>query len=657
MIKILAQSKAPVWNGLEINSKVQYGIIPTSDSVVQPVYIFQNSASTGFAWKGLNFGITYSYNNPNALIGIRNGFTFQFIPTFKAIDTEALQSSLSNGIHSKLDSLNTLTSNYQKRIQFLESYNGDSIQMPKWNLIDTSQLNMNSVLPDSLNLSNPLDTLSSNGQDINAAERLSVSEELSRCRKELDNLKSLQEKYTAQLEGLKDKKESLFSNPFSKSLPMQLRKLDVGNFTASTSPISLWGTSLFGVSVALNKGSYYIDAGIGKIQTPIFPELNQLGLSKQMIDAVSAWGRNMSSSTRVLSWIVLGKGRPEQSHFYIQGLTGRGKRDLSDTQSGNAVNYVLEAQGQWVNGGSKLEINASKSFLSRPLNLMSDAITSKGKYDVGYAFHIGWNQRVERTNTEIALKSNLYTATFNSFGITVPRHDYLQSQIQLKQGIGKKANFTIQAKYDQRGLNQKVCDFKSLNSSLRLKVFKRGNLILLASQNKGVIQIDTSSVTVNQTLLSGIFNMPLKLGKLIPIVSAQQVIAVTTNIGGLNRIENSNVSVSITKKSFSSRVGLLGVKQTSSDSLVQESYFVEGNFGITKPKWNTSITLRQNVQDAKSYGLSVNVGLAFSNLKIMVMAEKFVYDPISMPWLSLELAKKHPFRGSIQVTYTLKKSK
>ena len=569
MIKILAQSKAPVWNGLEINSKVQYGIIPTSDSVVQPVYIFQNSASTGFAWKGLNFGITYSYNNPNALIGIRNGFTFQFIPTFKAIDTEALQSSLSNGIHSKLDSLNTLTSNYQKRIQFLESYNGDSIQMPKWNLIDTSQLNMNSVLPDSLNLSNPLDTLSSNGQDINAAERLSVSEELSRCRKELDNLKSLQEKYTAQLEGLKDKKESLFSNPFSKSLPMQLRKLDVGNFTASTSPISLWGTSLFGVSVALNKGSYYIDAGIGKIQTPIFPELNQLGLSKQMIDAVSAWGRNMSSSTRVLSWIVLGKGRPEQSHFYIQGLTGRGKRDLSDTQSGNAVNYVLEAQGQWVNGGSKLEINASKSFLSRPLNLMSDAITSKGKYDVGYAFHIGWNQRVERTNTEIALKSNLYTATFNSFGITVPRHDYLQSQIQLKQGIGKKANFTIQAKYDQRGLNQKVCDFKSLNSSLRLKVFKRGNLILLASQNKGVIQIDTSSVTVNQTLLSGIFNMPLKLGKLIPIVSAQQVIAVTTNIGGLNRIENSNVSVSITKKSFSSRVGLLGVKQTSSDSLVQ----------------------------------------------------------------------------------------
>lgn len=657
MNKVLAQSNSPVWNGVEMNSKVQYAILPTSDSVIKPTFIIQNTVNTGFEWKGLNFGITYSYNNPSTLIGVRNGFTFHFVPNIKAIDTDALQAKLSAGIENKLDSLNTLTSNYQKRIQFLESFKGDSIEMPKWNLIDTSALDITPVVPDSLNISNPLDSLSRDKPNLNPLGNLNVSDELARCKSELDKLKLLREQYTSQLAGLNDKKEALFSNPFSKSLPTELRKFDIGNFTANTSQISLWGTSLFGVSAALNKGSYYLDAGIGKIQTPIFPELGQLGFSRQMMDAVSAWGKNLNSSSRVISWVVLGKGRPEQSHFYIQGLTGRGKRDLSDAQSGNAVNYVLEAQGQWVSGGSKIEMNASKSFLSRPINLMSDANSSRGRYDVGYAFHVGWNQRIENTNTEIALKSNLYTSTFNSFGIAVPRHDYLQSQIQFKQGLGKKANFTIQAKYDRRGLNQKLSDFKSLNSSLRLKIFKRGNLTLLGSQNRGLIQIDTSSVSVNQSLLSSVFSIPIKMGKIVPIITAQEVIALTTNKDGLNKIENSNVALSLAKKNVSMRLGYMGFKQTNSDSLFQESHYAEGSVGFTKSKWNASLTYRQNLFNAESYGLSFNSGLTYSNLKIQFMAEKYVYDPISTPWLSQEVAARYPYRGSVQVVYTIKNSK
>lgn len=656
MNKGYAQKQKLNWSGLDLSSKVQYALMPSADTIIHPILLSQSIASTNLTYRGLSFGLTYSYTSPQSLIGVRNGFTFRFNPSVKAVDPHALQASLEKSFHSKIDSLNQLSTNYQKRLQYLESFKGDSLMVPKWNLMDTSLLSSVSIPVDSLTLSDSLSRPIQSKRDSLQNKFIAVESEISRCKQALTQLTSLTESYQAQLDGLRSKKESIFENPFSKSLPFQLRKLEVGNFTANNSPITLFGTSLFGVSSAFNKGSYYLEGGIGKVQTPSFPELSQMTISKQMFSAIHSWSSSFSSASRSLAWVTVGKGRPEQTHVYAQAMTGRGKRNLLDTQSGNAINYVLELQGQWVKGTSKVEINLAKSFLSRPMDLFSDSFSKKGKYDVGYAVNVNLSHSFEKLKSDFGAKLRYFNPAFNSFGVAMSRRDYLQSQLSWKQGVGKNVRLVVQGKYDLAGLKVKTYDFRSLNASLRMKMLKRANLSMTGTMNKGIIVLDTSVVAVNQSLVSGMYSMPIKLGKLIPIFTAQRIIAFNYQENVKNKVQNSSLNVLLTKNAFSCRIGYSDILQQN-DSLNQRMTYCEASLGLTKSKWNASLNFKQNMAVSNVNGFGLSAGLVLSSLVIQLTAEKFVYDPIATPWLSKELATEYPFRGSLQLTYTIKNSK
>lgn len=653
----MAQNQSMAWSGLAFSSRIQNGIVPSIDTVTHPTTQTQSSLNASLSWRGLNFIVSYSYVQPNSQIGIKNGFSFQLVPPIQAVDSDALLVSLEQKLNSKLDSIDGLRTNYHKRLQYLMLYKGDSITVPKWDLIDTSVFIQVVAPTDTLA---QVDTTIASFQPtllLDPKKSIGVEDEIDRCQMMLNQLDSAKQMYNAQLDRFKRKRGSYCGNPFLLSLPFQIRKFDVGNFTSSNSPISLFGTSLFGISTAFNFDNYYVEGGIGKLQSPIFPEINQYGISKQVLSAFQSWSSNVRSSSRSLAWLVIGRGRPEQSHFYIQGLTGRGKRNIFDDHSSNAINYVLEAQCQWVKGASKINCNVAKSFLSRPVEIFSEAHNSKLKYDVGYAAHLGASHRIERLKSDVDVGFKYFTSSFNSFGLAISRRDFVQSQLSWKQSLGRNLRVVIQAKYDLAGLKVKIYDLKSLTTSLRLKMIKHANFSITGSINKGNVGLAAIQVPVDQSLVSGLLTVPVKCGKLIPVFTAQRIMALNKQQYTTSSIQNTSMNLILSKNSISTRFGFAEIIQKASNSLKQRMAYCEASLSVTKYGWNASLVLKQSVLNKSIYGFGLNGGIVLAGLAVQSTIEKIVYDPIATPWLSSELVSKYPYRGSLQITYTIKKLK